>query len=58
MLNFRAGIEWHNQSLIFNVANLNDEKYYSGVDDFSHSGAVTTPSARFINLTWTVATDF
>ena len=58
VLNFRAGIEWHNQSLIFNVANLNDEKYYSGVDDFSHSGAVTTPSARFINLTWTVATDF
>ena len=58
VLNFRAGIEWQNQSLMFNVANLNDEKYYSGLDSFSHSGAVTTPGARFINLTWTAVTDF
>ena len=58
VLNFRAGIEWPKQSLILNVANLNDEKYYSGLDSFSHSGAVTTPGARFINLTWTVAADF
>lgn len=41
-----------------NVSNLLDEDYYSGVDSFSHSGAVTTPGGQFVNLAWTMTADF
>ncbi|MCH9693634.1 MAG: TonB-dependent receptor [Gammaproteobacteria bacterium] len=58
IVNFRAGVEWENQSLIFNVANLGDEDYYSGLDSFSHSGSVTTPGGTFVNLAWTMTADF
>ena len=58
IVNLRAGLNWETHSLVLNVNNLNDEEYYSGVDSFSHSGAVTTPSGQFVNLTWTMTTDF
>ena len=58
IVNLQAGLDWSNQSLTLNVANLLDEEYYSGVDSFSHSGAVTTPSGQFVNLAWTMTADF
>ena len=58
IINLRAGLNWENHSLVLNVNNLNDEEYYSGVDSFSHSGAVTTPAGQFVNLTWTMTADF
>ena len=57
-MNLQAGLDWSNQSLTLNVANLLDEEYYSGVDSFSHSGAVSTPSGQFVNLAWTMTADF
>ncbi|MDE0680532.1 MAG: TonB-dependent receptor [Gammaproteobacteria bacterium] len=58
ILNLQAGLDWSNHSLTLNVSNLLDEDYYSGVDSFSHSGAVTTPGGQFVNLAWTMTADF
>ena len=57
-VNLRAGANWGNNSLILNITNLFEEEYNSGIDDFSHSGWVTSPSARFANLTWTSSLNF
>jgi len=58
VVDLQAGLDWSNQSLTLNVSNLLDEDHYSGVDSFSHSGAVTTPAGQFINLAWTMTADF